>query len=584
MRHRSWKNRLAFVMVYIIVCLFLPPKTAHANEAVDIDVEVTYHQTEARRMLDMINGLRGTEDAWIWNSDNSEKEYFDVGPIQWDYALEQIAMQRAAEAAYYFSHTRPNGKSCSSYEYNGIHLWAENLGWGYKTTESMFDGWCEWSEDYSGQGHRRQLLGRAYVGIAHVVVDGNYIWAAAFSNSSGGTTSEFPAFDGKMKKTISVDVDFVGENHRYFRINGAGDYARGIEVLLSETVALPKTSFCLCDRFDRLKEYLGEDYTNYFILPEDKYSVAWSIDDDSIAEIRDGKIVGKKPGETLLRAKMFYLGEEYESSCTLRVTDYDLGKTIVHVEVQIILTETTSEMIVIDSSYPDCVIHPIPDYVYTGKPITILLCVSGNGNILFEGKDYEVVYQDNVGPGTATVFIKGIGKYHGQREYTFRIVKPASTPTPTPKQTFTPAPTRAATPTNKPTPIVTVSPSPALTITPTEIPENHPSPTDLPDITEPVTPDITEEPTLEPTPTEEVSITPAPTLTLPPLPTLEKTATPTSESKELLSPAASVSPVSPTVTESDLTANETNSTSSQGWVIALIGFFIVVLIFLLIII
>lgn len=39
-------------------------------------------------------------------------------------------------------------------------------------------------------------------------------------------------------------------------------------------------------------------------------------------------------------------------------------------------------------------------------------------------KDFTVAYNDNVDPGTATILIKGVGRYAGQRTVTFNIVDP----------------------------------------------------------------------------------------------------------------------------------------------------------------
>ncbi len=74
----------------------LPTQPAEAATA-DYQVPVTYGQTEARKMIDMINGFRTGSDAWYWNQDNATKTTCaNLGKLTYDYALEQAAMLRAA--------------------------------------------------------------------------------------------------------------------------------------------------------------------------------------------------------------------------------------------------------------------------------------------------------------------------------------------------------------------------------------------------------------------------------------------------------------------------------------------------------
>ena len=73
--------------------------TAAAARADTIQISATYNQSEARRMLSLINSYRAENG---------------VQPLTFDYTLEKIAMQRAAEIAVSYSHTRPNGEAWGS--------------------------------------------------------------------------------------------------------------------------------------------------------------------------------------------------------------------------------------------------------------------------------------------------------------------------------------------------------------------------------------------------------------------------------------------------------------------------------------
>ena len=54
-------------------------------------------------MLASINAFRTSEtEAWCWNETDSEKVACQTTELQYDYELERIAMQRAAEIALLF--------------------------------------------------------------------------------------------------------------------------------------------------------------------------------------------------------------------------------------------------------------------------------------------------------------------------------------------------------------------------------------------------------------------------------------------------------------------------------------------------
>ena len=62
-------------------------------------------------------------------------------------------------------------------------------------------------------------------------------------------------------------------------------------------------------------------------------------------------------------------------------------------------------------------------YEYTGSEIKpeVTVTVDDEDEDLVEGQDYELVYEDNIEAGEATVTIKGIGKYEGEVVRTFMI-------------------------------------------------------------------------------------------------------------------------------------------------------------------
>ena len=77
---------------------------------------------------------------------------------------------------------------------------------------------------------------------------------------------------------------------------------------------------------------------------------------------------------------------------------------------------------------PESQTKPIDDAVvtventtYTGKAATPAVTATLDGVYLAEDRDYKAIYSDNTDVGTATVIVKGIGKYRGRASATFEI-------------------------------------------------------------------------------------------------------------------------------------------------------------------
>ncbi len=199
----------------LLLCLCIAPQTVKASSTTTVGIDLQYGQTEARKMLQMINAFRTSpSDAWFWQEDNVNKTIFNTQPdqklseLQYDYRLEQIAMQRATEIALSFSHTRPNGQEYSTaYSSNFLnHNNGENIAAGQASASAVFESWQETRENYAGQGHRRNMLSKDYnvVGIGHVVYNGTHYWVQEFAQVPSPNTSQTTAKDSR--ETVSVEV------------------------------------------------------------------------------------------------------------------------------------------------------------------------------------------------------------------------------------------------------------------------------------------------------------------------------------------------------------------------------------------
>ena len=148
----------------------------------------------------------------MWNSYFDAMIYLNdanLQPLQYDYDLEKTAMQRAAEIAIIYSHTRPNNKDTFSafYENSVYYTYAgENIAAGYGTADSVNDGWREDNELYAGQGHRRNMLNSKFncVGIGHVYYNGFHYWVENFAYRDKVNTTPVSADNTETTLTIPV--------------------------------------------------------------------------------------------------------------------------------------------------------------------------------------------------------------------------------------------------------------------------------------------------------------------------------------------------------------------------------------------
>lgn len=210
---RKRKRNLYHLWFCFAMLLFLavPFKVKAETATTPVSISVQYGQTEARTILNMINEMRtSSTDAWYWKQDDTTKIYCtNLQPLQYDYDLEKTAMQRAAEIAIIYSHTRPNNKDTFSafYENSVYYTYAgENIAAGYGTADSVNDGWREDNELYAGQGHRRNMLNSKFncVGIGHVYYNGFHYWVENFAYRDKVNTTPVSADNTETTLTIPV--------------------------------------------------------------------------------------------------------------------------------------------------------------------------------------------------------------------------------------------------------------------------------------------------------------------------------------------------------------------------------------------
>lgn len=303
------KKRVLAAAVALIMVLTAVMPASYAAETERVCYDVTYHQTEARRMTAMVNDFRTGDEAWIWNSSNTETVYCSgLGALKYDYALEKIAMQRCAEIAIAYSHTRPNGGSCfTAHRDEDYSYWAagENIAWGYNCLTDAEEAFLLWREDdcvYSGQGHRRNMLGSDYTAFAAACCyyGGVWFWVQEFAYHNG-TVAAIPANDSLTRVESVVDAGLVASVD-------IGIEPGPVTLQKGESYALPEFS---CE----LKLVSTCRCAVTYIDPS---CVSVTSADPGVASVSNGVVTAKKRGSTVVTIAL--LGEKKTFTVTVEDT------------------------------------------------------------------------------------------------------------------------------------------------------------------------------------------------------------------------------------------------------------------------
>ena len=282
------KSSVSFTIVFALLISCFTFNVFAEDSVVSAKLKVEYGQSAAREILPMINELRTGSDAWYWNEDDSAKVQCDgLKALSYDYSLEKVAMQRAAEAALRFSHYRTDNTICftafEEFLYSGVNF-GENITAGAASASGANKLLREDDEKYAGQGHRRNMLSSDYnvVGIGHVTYNSVDYWVELFANTDKIDNKVTDALNESAEVPIKLSTALIGD----VSISAGGDkvvakYTKESE--LSDITVSVKVQ----DNFPGVKCALDVEKT-------------FSVGDPDFAQLKDGKIIGTQLGETQL--------------------------------------------------------------------------------------------------------------------------------------------------------------------------------------------------------------------------------------------------------------------------------------------
>ena len=308
-------------IIFIFIAIFLFGSYINVNATTNIVyVEGTYQQEKARSMLELINNWRkDTTNNWYYDQDNNKIYPGELKPLTYDYGLEAIAMQRAAEIAVYFQHTRPNGKSITSLTINGYFTRGENIAGGYSVPNNVFTAWQETDEDFTGQGHRRNMLESYYtsigIGCISVPLSRYRIYCVQeFGAHKNISTTPSEINNEKQKIPVTVDTDVSVSKEDVFLDSNE------TTIFVEEKTKLPLAN---------AKIYYDDGYTQVTA------NLNWEITSGSEYISLDGdEVTAKKKGTAVLKGSMGNSSVTYTINVKeiVQVTSISLNKNTIKIE------------------------------------------------------------------------------------------------------------------------------------------------------------------------------------------------------------------------------------------------------------
>ena len=399
-------NTIFFVCLTLVLSLSVVHYSVKADDLVTVSYKATYHQSEARQMLSLINEFR-TDRTWYWNADNVTKTTIAAGertPLQLDAKLERAAMKRAAEIALFFQHTRPNETSCFSAFPEQCNV-GENIAYGQGSADEVFIAWREDDKNYEGQGHRRNILANGFtsIGIGCAEVNGIKYWAQAFGN----TSIEQPETADDSPKIVNVDVKkkFIADTG--IELETDADYDDKIVITGNKENTI-KLKVGQILKIKQAVPYVQPILSQY-LLPLSGVNVKGnSLNPDIVSLDEGGNIIPKAEGRGQIVYEVNYPMGASERRLNVEVERIDISK---------------DEGIDIDIdtlSYGHC----------TGKPIEPTIKIEYTDELyksveLEKNKDYKIEFKNNINASTgnneAMAIITGLNGYKGKKELSFLI-------------------------------------------------------------------------------------------------------------------------------------------------------------------
>ena len=292
------KRLLSLLFSFCILISLLPASAAAAGTSSGI-AEVTAAGTEAYSqamdVFELVNENRAANGA---------------GKLSFSATLTELAMQRAAEIAVYYSHTRPDGTDCFTVAdgiYTGYSAIGENIAAGQTSAAAVMNDWM------NSQGHRDNILCADFtqIGVGCFVSNGIYYWVQLFGNSITDTAVTTRTTD----RTTQVPVRTLTS---HLSLSPASMEEKDIALDESFTTALVNGN-------------LGTGESSYFtaILIPETVTADSSMAEVSVSELGTITVTPKALGECTLTLRA-YEGQSEPSGYRFNIVEEVFYKVILN--------------------------------------------------------------------------------------------------------------------------------------------------------------------------------------------------------------------------------------------------------------
>ena len=294
--------RIAVALLLVASLLCAVPVAAD-NSTVTVSLRGDVHYDVANEVLQLVNTARTARG---------------LSPLVMNAHLLEAAVQRAAEIAVSFSHTRPDGQSCFTAIDGEFWSLGENIAWGYHTAAEVMDGWMH------SEGHRANILNAHFdsIGVGVFFSNGQLCWVQMLGahgvhgtvdkRGSESAVISFPV----LKDSLTLERPFA--DYTVDLRHGFAPVVYGNEVLLD--------SSCL----------------------------TVTVKNGAIAKVKDGYVIPLAEGKTEVTVA---LGDVFSATVPLVVTASDCGDmngdgTVDSTDARLILQLAVGKLSYDDLSHP----------------------------------------------------------------------------------------------------------------------------------------------------------------------------------------------------------------------------------------
>lgn len=418
-KHVWWSCLLSLVLIVTMLPVMPVEETKAASGSVSI--KVTYEGTKTQTLYHLMDEGRRAANV-------------SSAALVYDYKLETLARQRVADIALDDSKISMDT------------IAGEAKYYGNSDPALVY---AKWSTDSQISKYMNSDPNCNAVGISHGVYNGHDYWVAYFAASASGisnankydtviqqvtpdsaiTSSKILNLQTRIQLNIGETYNFGGCTAS-IQVKGHNPAGEDCPIEGSVSIVAADTSVVSCNGavLTALKAGTttvtvtcgGQTATTTVTVTQP------TIANATISAIPDQNYTGYAITPTVtvtLGGSTLVLNRDYNLTYT---NNTNVGTAVVTVNGlgNYAGSSKTASFRIVTPSVANATITTIPDQTYTGYAICPSLTVYSNNGWLREGTDYTVSYTNNVNIGTATVVIRGIGRYSGTKTVNFRITGP----------------------------------------------------------------------------------------------------------------------------------------------------------------